>query len=69
MRVGVRDDIVGFSYLNKETGKYHGLEIDIAEEAAQRLGYGNVEYVTVTPDTRKEMLMNGEVDCLIACYL
>ena len=57
LRVGVRSDIVNFGYLNERTGKYYGLEIDIAEE-----------FVTVTPDTRKDMLMNGEVDCLAACY-
>lgn len=68
LRVGVRDDIMNFSYLNEQTGKYYGLEIDIAEEMAKRLGYADVEYVAVTPDDRKERLLNGELDCLIACY-
>ena len=68
LRVGVRDDIMNFSYLNEQTGKYYGLEIDIAEEMAKRLGYADVEYVAVTPDDRKERLLNGEMDCLIACY-
>ena len=68
LRVGVRSDIVNFGYLNEQTGKYYGLEIDIAEEMASRMGYGDVEFVTVTPDTRKEMLLDGEVDCLAACY-
>ena len=66
--VGVRSDIMNFGYLNEQTGKYYGMEIDIAEELAERLGYSDVEYVTVTPDDRKEMLLAGEVDCLIACY-
>ena len=64
LRVGVRSDVVGFGYLNEGTGKYYGLEIDIAEEMAARMGYGSVEFVTVTPDTRKDMLVNGEVDCI-----
>ncbi|MDO4289701.1 MAG: transporter substrate-binding domain-containing protein [Eggerthellaceae bacterium] len=68
LRVGVRSDIVGFSYLNEETGNYYGLEVDIAEEMAARMGYGNVEFVTVTPDSRKQMLLDGQVDCLVACY-
>ncbi|WP_278852899.1 transporter substrate-binding domain-containing protein [Gordonibacter pamelaeae] len=68
LRVGVRSDVVGFGYLNEGTGKYYGLEIDIAEEMAARMGYGSVEFVTVTPDTRKDMLANGEVDCMVACY-
>lgn len=27
-----------------------------------------MEYITVTPDTRKDMLLNGEVDVVIATY-
>ncbi len=68
LTVGVRSDIMNFGYLNERTGKYYGLEIDIAEELAERLGYSDVQYVTVTPDNRKETLLAGEVDCLIACY-
>lgn len=68
LRVGVRSDVVGFGYLNEDTGKYYGLEIDIANELAERLGYADVEFVTVLPENRKDLLQNGEVDCLIACY-
>ena len=68
LTVGVRDDIINFGYLNEKTGKYYGLEIDIAQEMAERMGYGEVEFVTVTPDNRKEMLLDGKVDCLIATY-
>lgn len=68
LKVGVRSDIVNFSLLNEQTGKYYGLEIDIAEEMAERLGYSDVEYSTVTPDDRKETLLEDKVDCLIACY-
>lgn len=68
LRIGVRSDIVGFGYLNDHTRKYYGLEIDIATELADRLGSSDVEFVTVTPDDRKEMLIDGQVDMLIACY-
>lgn len=68
LRVGVRADVVNFGFLNEQTGKYYGLEIDIANEMAARMGYADVEYVTVTPDDRKEMLLDGEVDVLVACY-
>lgn len=68
LRVGVRSDVIGFGYLNEDTGKYYGLEIDIANEMAERMGYGDVEFVSVLPETRKEMLMNNEVDTMIACY-
>ena len=66
--VGVRDDIVNFSFLNETTGKYYGLEVDLAKELAARLGRDGVEFVTVTPTTREQVLQDGEVDCLIACY-
>lgn len=68
IRIGVRDDIMNFGYLNETTGKYYGLEIDLANEIAEMLGYDEIEFVTVQPETRKEMLLAGEVDCLIACY-
>ena len=66
--VGVRDDIVNFGYLNETTGKYYGLEIDLARELGKRLGREDVQFVTVTPSTRRETLESGQVDCLIACY-
>ncbi len=68
LRVGVRGDVMGFGYFNNETGKYYGLEVDIADELAKRLGYKDVEFSTVLPDDRKDTLKNGDVDCLIACY-
>ncbi len=68
LKVGVRDDIMHMGYLNPDTGKYYGLEIDLAAELADSLGYKSVEYITVEPDDRKEVLLSGEVDCLIAAY-
>lgn len=68
LKVGVREDIMNFGYLNEETGKYYGLEIDIANELADRLGYAEVEFITVQPDNRKEMLLEEQVDCIIAAY-
>ncbi|MCB6202253.1 transporter substrate-binding domain-containing protein [Extibacter muris] len=68
LKVGVRDDIMNFGYLNKETGRYYGMEIDLAGKLADELGYEGVEFVTVRPDNRKQMLLEGKVDCLIAAY-
>lgn len=68
LRAGVRADVVGFGYLNEETGNYYGLEIDLVNDLAARLGYGDVELVTVTPDDRKEMLLDGQIDLIVACY-
>ncbi len=68
LRVGVRANIAGFGYYSDKMGTYNGLEIDIAKEVARRLSFDDVEFITVTPETRKDMLLNDEVDCVIACY-
>ncbi len=68
LKVGVRDDISGFGYFNERTHAYSGLEIDIAREMTKRIGYADISCTTVTPQTRKDALLNGEVDCLVACY-
>lgn len=56
LNVGVRSDIVGFSERNPNNGKYYGFEIDLANELANRLGYGGCSFTSVTPETREEML-------------
>lgn len=68
LHVGVRDDIVGFGYLNPDTEEYYGLEIDLAKELARELGYADVEFAVVNPENRKAMLADGNVDCLISMY-
>ena len=68
LKVGVRDDVMNLGYLNPTTGQYYGMEIDLARLLAEDLGYAEAEFVTVKPDTRKDMLLNGDVDCLIAAY-
>lgn len=68
LHVGVETNTVGFSYYNEKTGNYTGYEIDIANELAKRLGYDSVDFVGVATTDRDDVLINGEVDCLIACY-
>lgn len=68
LTVGVRADIMGFGYLNEKTKKYYGMEIDLANEMASRMGYKDVKFVTVTPENRKEMLLDGKIDAIVACY-
>ena len=68
LTVGVRADVMGFGYLNEKTKKYYGLEIDIARDMAERMGYKDVEFKTVTPENRKEMLLDGKIDAIVACY-
>ena len=68
LTVGVRGDIMNFGYYNETTGKFYGMEIDLANKLAEELGYSDVEFKQVEPDNRKDTLLNGEVDCLIAAY-
>ena len=39
LTVGVRGDIMNFGYYNETTGKFYGMEIDLAYELAERLGF------------------------------
>lgn len=67
-RVGVKQDVYGFGYLDEMTGEYSGLEIDLGAMIAEALGYDDVEYTTVTAATRGQMLDNDELDCVIATF-
>ncbi len=67
-RVGVKQDVYGFGYLDETTGEYSGMEIDLGAKLAEALGYDDVEYTTVTAATRGQMLDNGELDCVIATF-
>lgn len=67
-RVGVKQDVYGFGYLDETTGVYEGMEIDLGAMITEALGYDDVEYTTVTAATRGQMLDNDELDCVIATF-
>lgn len=67
-RVGVKQDVYGFGYLDETTGEFSGLEIDLGAMLAEALGYDEVEYTPVTAATRGQMLDNNELDCIIATF-
>ena len=67
-RVGVKQDVYGFGYLDEMTGEYTGMEIDLANLIAEALGYDEVEFTTVTAATRGQMLDNDELDAVIATF-
>lgn len=68
LRVGLRTTITNFSVLNEQTGKYYGLEVDLSEELARRLGYDKLELVTTHAATRESDLESGRVDVVLAIY-
>ena len=67
LRVGVKNAVVGFGYQDTLTGEYSGLEIDIANAIAEKLGV-DVEFTAVTAATRGELLDSGDIDCVLATF-
>ncbi len=67
LRVGVKQDVPNFGYLNPDTGEFEGMEIDIARKIAEELGV-DIEFTPVTAQTRGPLLDNGQVDMVIATF-
>ncbi|MGT2749678.1 transporter substrate-binding domain-containing protein [Streptococcus orisasini] len=67
LKVGVKQDVPNFGYYSAETGKYEGMEIDVARKIAKSLGV-KLELVPVTTQTREPLMDNGQVDLVIATY-
>ncbi|HFI0150583.1 TPA: transporter substrate-binding domain-containing protein [Streptococcus suis] len=67
LRVGVKQDVPNFGYLNPDTNKFEGMEIDIARKIADELGV-DIEFTPVTAQTRGPLLDNGQVDIVIATF-
>ena len=67
-RVGVKSDVANFGLYDEESGRYSGMEIDLAQQICEDLGYGQVNFVTVTSADREETLDAGKVDMIIATF-
>lgn len=67
LKVGCKEAVIGFGYMNPETGKYEGLEIDLAKKIADELGV-SVAYTSVTSNTRGQLLDAGEIDLVAATF-
>lgn len=48
-------------------GQYAGIDVDLATEAFTRLGY-NVEFQEINWPDKDDLLQDGTVDCLWACF-
>jgi putative glutamine transport system substrate-binding protein len=70
LKVGIKEDVPGFGFYNKDTMQYEGLEIDIAKLIAKEFtgDEGNAYFIPVTESTREELLNNGDVDIMIATF-
>jgi putative glutamine transport system substrate-binding protein len=70
LKVGVKEDVPGFGLVDKATGEYEGLEIELGKLLAKEfLGdAGKVRFAPVTAKTRGPMLDNGDVDMILATF-
>ncbi len=70
LRVGFKNDVPGFGYLNPETNQIEGFEVDLAKALAKELTGSEENYTAteVNANTRGPMLDNGELDCIIATF-
>ena len=67
LRVGVKQDVPNFGYLNSETNQYEGMEVDIARKIAKAIGV-KIQFTPVTAQTREPLMDNGQVDIIIATF-
>lgn len=70
LRVGVKADVPNFGLQDAATGKFEGMEIDLAYAVAERMGLSkdDVEFEAVTAKTRGPLLDNGQLDLVIATF-
>lgn len=68
LKVGVKNNVVGFGYQDPLSNEYAGMEIDLANKIAETLGYDGVEFTAVTAATRTELLDAGTIDCVLATF-
>ncbi len=67
LRVGVKQDVPKFGFLNPDTNEFEGMEVEIARKIAEDLGV-KIEFTPVTAQTRGPLIDNGQVDMVIATF-
>ncbi|MGX6979564.1 transporter substrate-binding domain-containing protein [Vagococcus elongatus] len=70
VKIGIKEDVPNFGFLNPDTNKHEGMEIELSKKIAKDLtgSEDNIEFVGVTAKTRGPLLDNGEVDMIIATF-
>ncbi|MFV0504534.1 MAG: transporter substrate-binding domain-containing protein [Lachnospirales bacterium] len=67
LRVGVKNNVLGFGFEDPLSGEYSGMEVEIAKNIGETLGIP-VEFTNVTAATRTQLLDSGDLDCVIATF-
>ena len=69
LKVGCKEDVPGYGYLNPATGKHEGLEIEIAKAVSKKIfGKESVKFTGVTAKTRGPLVDTGEIDLVAATF-
>jgi len=70
LKVGVKEDVPKFGYLNPQTNQHEGMEIDLARRIAKEIlgDESKVQFTGVNAKTRGPALDNGEIDLVIATF-
>ena len=69
LRVGVKNDVQGFSVKDPLSGEYNGFEDSLATLIAKEIGDDvEVEFTAVTAATRSELIDSGDLDCVLATF-
>lgn len=61
-----KDNYAPFTYMDTD-GQVIGIDVDIAKEAFDRLGY-DVSFVNIEWEDRKEVLESRTADCIWSCF-
>lgn len=65
IKIGI-DQFEPYSYLDQD-GKYAGIDIELAREAFQRLGY-TTQFSVISWADKDTLLSDGTIDCIWSCY-
>ncbi len=69
LKVGCKEDVPGYGYLNPATNTHEGLEIELAKAISKKiLGKESVKFTGVTAKTRGPLVDTGEVDMIAATF-
>lgn len=69
LKVGCKEDVPGYGYLNPATNQHEGLEIEIAKAISKKiLGKESVKFTGVTAKTRGPLVDTGEIDLVAATF-
>lgn len=65
-RIGIDSEYEPFSYVD-ENGEFAGLDVELAREAADRMGREAV-FVPIKWDKKNDYLADGSIDCVWSCF-